>query len=157
MSAWWIGKRTINGAHAAFSWYFRNFQNNWESTYFNFNEDILCDMIEKAKGTGIDTFVLDDGWFGVRNSDTTGLGDWFVNQAKLPGGLKNVIKKCHECGMKFGIWIEPEMISEDSQLYQEHPDWCIRMPELPPCKSRHQLVLDFSNPKVVGYIKECIE
>ncbi len=130
--------------------------NNWESTYFNFNEDILCDMIEKAKGTGIDTFVLDDGWFGVRNSDTTGLGDWFVNQAKLPGGLKNVIKKCHECGMKFGIWIEPEMISEDSQLYQEHPDWCIRTPELPPCKSRHQLVLDFSNPKVVGYIKECI-
>lgn len=130
--------------------------NNWESTYFDFDEQKLCDMIEKARGTGIDTFVLDDGWFGNRNSDTTGLGDWFVNTKKLPGGLTNIIKKCHECGMQFGIWIEPEMISEDSDLYREHPDWCIRTSELAPCKSRHQLVLDLSNPTVLEHIKGVI-
>ena len=128
--------------------------NNWESTYFNFNEEVLCDLIQKAKGTGIDTFVLDDGWFGIRNSDTTGLGDWFVNKNKLPGGLQNIIQKCHECGMKFGLWIEPEMVSEDSQLYRKHPEWCIRTPEISPCKGRNQLVLDFSNPQVVDYVKK---
>ena len=130
--------------------------NNWESTYFDFNEEILCDLIEKAKGTGIDTFVLDDGWYGNRNSDTTGLGDWFVNTDKLEGGLKNVIQKCQECGMKFGLWFEPEMVSEDSELYRAHPDWCIKAPHLTPCKSRHQLVLDFANPDVVDYIKDAV-
>lgn len=130
--------------------------NNWESTYFDFTEEILCELIEKAKGTGIDTFVLDDGWFGNRNSDTTGLGDWFVNTEKLQGGLKNVIKKCQECGMKFGLWFEPEMVSEDSDLYRAHPEWCIRVPNIMPCKGRHQLVLDFSNPDVVEYIKNTV-
>ena len=130
--------------------------NNWESTYFDFTTKDLCELIEKAKGTGIDTFVLDDGWFGNRNSDTTGLGDWFVNTEKLQGGLKEVINKCHECGMKFGIWFEPEMVSEDSDLYRAHPEWCIRVPHLEPCKGRNQLVLDFSNPKVVEYIKQVV-
>lgn len=130
--------------------------NNWESTYFDFTTDGLCELIEKAKGTDIDTFVLDDGWFGKRDSDTTGLGDWFVNTDKLQGGLKAVIDKCHECGMKFGLWIEPEMISEDSDLYRAHPDWCIQSPGKIPCKSRNQWVLDFANPTVVEYVKEAI-
>ena len=130
--------------------------NNWESTYFDFTEKTLCDLIEKAKGTGIDTFVLDDGWYGNRNSDTTGLGDWFVNTEKLRGGLKKVIEKCHECGMKFGLWFEPEMVSEDSDLYRTHPEWCIRMPNVTPCEGRHQLVLDFANPEVVKYIKKVV-
>ncbi len=130
--------------------------NNWESTYFDFTEHTLRDLIEKAKGTGIDTFVLDDGWFGKRNSIMSGLGDWFVNTEKLQGGLKTVIAKCQECGMKFGLWFEPEMISEDSNLYQAHPDWCIHVPNIPPCKSRQQLVLDFSNPEVVEHIKRVV-
>lgn len=130
--------------------------NNWESTYFDFTEKTLCELIEKAEGTGIDTFVLDDGWYGNRNTDTTGLGDWYVNTDKLRGGLQKVIDKCHACGMNFGLWIEPEMVSEDSELYRAHPDWCIRVPHTAPCKSRHQFVLDFANPNVVDYIKEAI-
>lgn len=130
--------------------------NNWESTYFDFTTEKLCALIEKAKGTGIDTFVLDDGWFGKRDSDTTSLGDWTVNIEKLQGGLTAVIEKCHECGMKFGLWFEPEMISEDSDLYRAHPDWCIQAPGMTPCKSRHQWVLDFANPDVVAYVKEAV-
>ncbi len=130
--------------------------NNWESTYYDFTTNTLCELIEKAQGTGIDTFVLDDGWFGNRNSDTTGLGDWFVNTDKLQGGLTEVIDKCHACGMNFGLWFEPEMISEDSELYRKHPDWCVQVPDVIPCKSRNQLVLDFANPEVVEYIKKVV-
>lgn len=130
--------------------------NNWESTYFDFNTEKLCELIEKARGTGIDTFVLDDGWFGKRDSDKVGLGDWYVNTEKLQGGLETVIEKCHECGMKFGLWFEPEMVSEDSDLYRAHPAWCIQAPGMVPCKSRHQWVLDFANPEVVAYIKEVV-
>ncbi len=130
--------------------------NNWESTYFDFTENTLCDLIEKAKGTGIDTFVLDDGWFGKRNSDTSSLGDWVVNTEKLNGGLQKVIEKCRECGMRFGLWFEPEMVSEDSDLYRAHPEWCIRYPQAKVCKGRHQLVLDFSNPDVVEYAKQAV-
>ena len=130
--------------------------NNWESTYFDFTEETLCDLIEKAEGTGIDTFVLDDGWYGNRNTDRSGLGDWFVNTGKLKGGLETVIAKCHECGMQFGIWFEPEMVSENSDLYRAHPDWCIRVPDAPPCEGRHQLVLDLANPRVVEYIKRAV-
>ncbi len=130
--------------------------NNWESTYFDFNEKKLCALIEKAKGTGIDTFVLDDGWFGRRNDDSSSLGDWFVNTDKLKGGLTTIIKKCQECGMKFGLWFEPEMISENSNLCRAHPDWHISAPNIESCKGRHQWILDFANPKVVEYIKKTI-
>ena len=130
--------------------------NCWESFYFDFDEKSLFALIGKAKGTGIDTFVLDDGWFGNRNSDRTGLGDWRVNYGKLAGGLNAVAQTCRAAGMKFGIWIEPEMVSEDSDLYRAHPDWAVRHPDLTPCKGRHQLVLDFANPKVVEYLKGAI-
>ena len=130
--------------------------NNWESTYFDFDEKKLCDLIEKAKGTGIDTFVLDDGWFGKRNDDWTGLGDWFVNTDKLKGGLTAIIDKCKECGMKFGLWFEPEMISEDSDLFRAHPNWHISTPDLKACKGRNQWILDFANPEVVEYIKTTV-
>lgn len=127
--------------------------NCWESFYFDFDEKSIFSLIEKAKGTGIDTFVLDDGWFGKRNGEKSGLGDWRVNREKLSGGLKPVIDKCRECGMKFGIWIEPEMVSEDSDLYRAHPDWIIRKSGVKPCKGRFQFVLDYSNPQVIKYIK----
>jgi alpha-galactosidase len=130
--------------------------NNWESTYFDFDEKKLCDLIEKAKGTGIDTFVLDDGWFGKRNDDWSSLGDWFVNKDKLPGGLTAVIEKCRECNMKFGLWFEPEMINENSDLFRAHPNWHIAAPDIKACKSRHQWMLDFANPEVVEYIKKTI-
>lgn len=103
--------------------------NNWESTYFKFDEEILCGLIERAKGTGIDTFVLDDGWFGKRNDDCSSLGDWFVNTEKLKNGLTPIIEKCRACGMKFGLWFEPEMISEDSELHRAHPRLAYRRPE----------------------------
>ena len=92
--------------------------NNWEATYMDFTTEKLCTMIESVKGTGIDTFVLDDGWFGIRNHDRSGLGDWFVNMEKLPQGLTPIINCAHEHGMKFGLWFEPEMVSEDSDLYE---------------------------------------
>lgn len=130
--------------------------NNWESTYFDFDEKKLCDLIEKAKGTGIDTFVLDDGWFGKRNDDWTSLGDWFVDKNKLPNGLSGVIQKCRECNMKFGLWFEPEMISENSDLFRAHPNWHIAAPDIKACKSRHQWILDFANPEVVEYMKRTI-
>ena len=130
--------------------------NCWESFYFDFNDKALSELIEKAKGTGIDTFVLDDGWFVGRNSDKAGLGDWHVDYGKLSGGLKAVADDCRAAGMKFGIWIEPEMVSEDSDLYRAHPDWVVRHPDLTPCKGRHQLVLDFANPAVVDYVKGVI-
>ena len=130
--------------------------NNWESTYFDFDEKKLCDLIEKAKGTGIDTFVLDDGWFGKRNDDWSSLGDWVVNTNKLKGGLTAVIEKCKECGMKFGLWFEPEMVSEDSDLFRAHPNWYIAAPNIKACKSRHQWMLDLANPEVVEYLKETI-
>lgn len=130
--------------------------NCWESFYFDFDEKAIFSIIEKAKGTGIDTFVLDDGWFGERNSEKSGLGDWRVNDKKLAGGLKPVIDKCRENGMRFGIWIEPEMVNEDSDLFRAHPDWVIRHPKMAPCKGRYQYVLDFSDPKVVDYVKNAV-
>lgn len=130
--------------------------NNWEATYFDFNEEKLCALIESCKGLGIDTFVLDDGWFGHRNDDTTSLGDWFIHREKLPRGLKPVIDCCHANGLNFGIWFEPEMVSEDSELYRAHPDWAIKKEGRPFCTGRDQLVLDLSRPEVVAYLKETI-
>lgn len=130
--------------------------NNWEATYFDFDEEKLKALIQSCRGLGIDTFVLDDGWFGHRDNDTTSLGDWFVHRGKLPDGLKPVIDCCRENGMKFGLWVEPEMVSEDSELYRAHPDWAIRQEGRPFCLGRNQLVLDLSRPEVVAYLKETI-
>ncbi len=130
--------------------------NNWEATFFNFNNEKLFSLIDEASKLGIDTFVLDDGWFGKRNDDKSGLGDWFVNEKKVNGGLKTIINKCKENNLKFGLWIEPEMISEDSDLYRSHPDWAIKKDDVVPCRSRNQLVLDFTRKEVVDYIFEVI-
>ena len=130
--------------------------NNWEATYFDFDNEKLCSIIDAAAQLGVDTFVLDDGWFGKRDGDTSGLGDWFVNEKKLKGGLKAVIGHCKEKGLKFGLWFEPEMVSEDSELYRAHPDWAIGKAGVEPCRGRNQLVLDFTRKEVVDYIFETV-
>ncbi|MDE5897559.1 MAG: alpha-galactosidase, partial [Clostridia bacterium] len=130
--------------------------NNWEATYFDFNNEKLFAIIDEAAPLGIDTFVLDDGWFGKRDSDTSGLGDWKVNDTKLRGGLKTVIDRCKKNGLKFGLWFEPEMISEDSDLYRAHPDWAIQKEGVDPVRGRNQLVLDFTRKEVVDYIFESV-
>lgn len=130
--------------------------NSWEAAYFDVCEDTLLSIIDSCKGLGIDTFVLDDGWFGHRDDDTTSLGDWFVDKRKLPHGLTPLIEKCESIGMSFGLWFEPEMISEDSELYRTHPDWCIRQEGRPYCLGRHQLVLDLSRADVLAYLEESI-
>ncbi len=130
--------------------------NNWEATYFDFDNEKLFSIIDEAAKLGMDTFVLDDGWFGKRDGDTSGLGDWFVNERKLKGGLKAVIGHCKEKGLKFGLWFEPEMVSEDSDLYRAHPDWAIGKAGAEPCRSRNQLVLDFTRREVVDYIFETV-
>lgn len=130
--------------------------NNWEATYFDFDTDKLIAIIDGADRLGADTFVLDDGWFGKRDGDKSGLGDWFVNEAKLKGGLKPVIDRCKKNDMKFGLWFEPEMVSEDSDLYRAHPDWAIKKEGVPPCRSRNQLVLDFTKKEVVDYVFKAV-
>ncbi len=126
--------------------------NNWEATYMDFNLEKLSAIIDEAAKIGADTFVLDDGWFGKRDDDRTSLGDWFVNEKKLQGGLDAVIDCCKRNGLKFGLWFEPEMVSEDSELYRAHPDWTIHKEGVELCRSRNQLVLDFSRPEVVDDI-----
>lgn len=126
--------------------------NNWEATYFDINEEKIVAFIKGCKGLGIDTMVLDDGWFGHRDCDDSSLGDWFIDKRKFPNGLKKVIETCHSQDMKFGIWFEPEMISQDSELFKEHPDWCIHTDTRDPKESRNQLVLDFSRPEIVDYV-----
>ena len=130
--------------------------NNWEATYFGFDDNKLCAIIDGAAELGIDTFVLDDGWFGKRDSDTSGLGDWYVNKNKLPRGLDTVIGRCKSNGMKFGLWFEPEMISEDSDLFRKHPDWRFNVPGIEPASARRQYVLNLSRPEVVDYLKEAV-
>lgn len=126
--------------------------NNWEATYFGFDSEKLIALIDEAAALGIDTFVLDDGWFGKRNDDKSSLGDWFVNTDKLEGGLKPVIERCRKNGLKFGLWIEPEMISEDSDLYRAHSDWAIKKDGVEPVRGRNQLVLDLTRGEVVEYV-----
>lgn len=126
--------------------------NNWEATYFNFTEDRLVEIATKAKECGVELFVLDDGWFGKRISDRAGLGDWFVNKDRLPDGIKGVSEKIEALGMKFGLWIEPEMANMDSDLYRAHPDWILHVPQRNVSEGRHQYVLDFSRKEVVDYI-----
>ena len=130
--------------------------NNWEATYFDFNTDKLCNIIDSVHGTGIDTFVLDDGWFGVRNTDKSGLGDWFVNLDKLPQGLTPIIDHAHKNGLKFGLWFEPEMVNGNSDLYRAHPDWIIHADGIDACVGRDQYVLDLTREEVRDYIVESI-
>lgn len=126
--------------------------NNWEGTYFDFTEEKLLAMAERAHEAGIELFVLDDGWFGARNNDRAGLGDWFVNKSKLPSGIDGLATKINAIGMKFGLWFEPEMVNPDSELYRKHPDWAVRVSGRTPVESRHQLVLDLSRDEVCEYI-----
>lgn len=130
--------------------------NNWEATYFNFDDEKLCDIIDVAAELGIDTFVLDDGWFGKRDSDTTGLSDWFVNEKKLKGGLDGIIKRCKEKGLAFGLWFEPEMVSEDSDFYRAHPDYIVGKIGIQPAMGRTQFVLDFTRKEVIDSIFDAV-
>lgn len=122
--------------------------NNWEATYFDFNEEKITDIAKQASKLGIEMMVLDDGWFGKRNSDDSSLGDWFVNEQKLPRGLKSLSDAIHSYGMGFGLWFEPEMISPNSDLYREHPDWCLHVPDRHRSLGRNQLILDYSRADV---------
>ena len=126
--------------------------NNWEATYFDFNEEKILDIAKKAKDIGVELFVLDDGWFGKRNWDNCSLGDWYPNLEKLPNGITGLAKKIEEMGMKFGLWFEPEMTNKDSDLYREHPDWLLADTRRQYCHSRNQYVLDFSKKEVVDHI-----
>jgi len=129
--------------------------NNWEATYFDFDENKLKELFKDAKELGVDLFLLDDGWFGnkyPRNGDNAGLGDWQENKKKLPNGLGYLVKEATKEGIKFGIWIEPEMVNPKSELYEKHLDWVIRQPERPEIYSRNQLVLDLSNPEVQDFV-----
>lgn len=122
--------------------------NSWEAAYFDFTGDTIVELAKEAKALGIDMVVMDDGWFGKRNDDNSSLGDWYVNEEKLGGTLTKLIERVNAEGVKFGIWIEPEMVSEDSDLYREHPEWAITIPGRKPVRSRNQLVLDFSRKEV---------
>ena len=126
--------------------------NNWEATYFKFNTDKILGIARQARDMGVDLMVLDDGWFGRRDDDNRALGDWYVNMEKLPGGLDPLIQGINDLGMKFGIWIEPEMVSEDSDLYRAHPDWALTVPGRMPAMGRNQLVLDMSRAEVVEHL-----
>ncbi|MCM1103916.1 MAG: alpha-galactosidase [Clostridium sp.] len=130
--------------------------NNWEATYFDFNTEKLIAIAKKASELGIEMLVMDDGWFGHRNDDNSSLGDWFVNEEKLPGGLSRLVDEVNRLGMKFGIWMEPEMISPDSDLYREHPDWAIAIPGRTAGLCRNQYVLDLSRQEIVDYVYERI-
>lgn len=126
--------------------------NNWEATYFDYDEEKLVEIAEKAAECGIELFVLDDGWFGTRNSDREGLGDWYVNYDKLKNGISGLSEKIRKTGLKFGIWFEPEMVNRKSSLYSQHPDWIIKDPNHTASYGRNQYVLDFSRPEVVENI-----
>ncbi|GAB3717370.1 alpha-galactosidase [Spirosoma lituiforme] len=129
--------------------------NNWEATYFDFNEEKLSALFKDGKKLGVDLFLLDDGWFGnkyPRNNDKTSLGDWQENMKKLPHGLGYLVKDAERAGIKFGIWLEPEMVSPKSELYEKHPDWVIKLPNRSEYYFRNQLVLDLSNPNVQDFV-----
>ncbi|RRD96434.1 alpha-galactosidase [Clostridiales bacterium COT073_COT-073] len=131
--------------------------NNWEATEMTFDEELILKIAAKAKEAGAELFVLDDGWFGTRNDDTQGLGDWFVNTEKLPSGIDGLSKKITDMGIAFGLWIEPEMINKNSKLYETHPDWLMVDPAREPSPSRHQFILDYSRPEVVDGIYQMLE
>jgi len=129
--------------------------NNWESTYFDFNESKLFELLKETKSLGVDLFLLDDGWFAnkyARNDDHTGLGDWQENKTKLPNGIASLVKEAQKDGVKFGIWVEPEMVSPKSELYEKHKDWVVRQPKRDEYYFRNQLELDLSNPQVQDFV-----
>lgn len=134
--------------------------NNWETTYFNFNEPKLVGLLDDTKKMGLDLFLLDDGWFAnkyPRNDDRAGLGDWQENKAKLPDGLGYLVKEANGKGVKFGIWIEPEMVNPKSELYENHPDWILKLPNRPENYYRNQLVLDMTNPEVQEFVYNIVD
>jgi alpha-galactosidase len=134
--------------------------NNWETTYFNFNEPKLVGLLDDTKKMGLDLFLLDDGWFAnkyPRNDDKAGLGDWQENKAKLPDGLGYLVKEANNQGVKFGIWIEPEMVNPRSELYENHPDWVLKLPNRPENYFRNQLVLDMTNPEVQEFVYNVVD
>ncbi|EOT2959490.1 alpha-galactosidase [Clostridium perfringens] len=130
--------------------------NNWEATYFDFNEVKIKEIAKEASKLGMELFVLDDGWFGNRNDDKSSLGDWFVNEGKLKGGLSKLAKDINNMGLEFGLWFEPEMISPISKLYEKHPNWCIHIPGRTRSQARSQLILDLSRKEVCDYIIESV-
>ncbi len=129
--------------------------NNWESTYFDFNEDKLKELLKNTRELGVDLFLLDDGWFAnkyPRNGDKSGLGDWEANRKKLPNGIATLVKEADKNGVKFGLWIEPEMVNPKSELYEKHPEWVVKQPAREEHYFRNQLVLDLGNPKVQDFV-----
>lgn len=126
--------------------------NNWEATYFDFNENKIKEIAKEAADLGMELFVLDDGWFGKRDDDNSSLGDWFVNEEKLKGGLNKLASEINDMGLQFGLWFEPEMVSPISELYKEHPDWCLHIPGRIRSEARRQLILDYSREDVCDYI-----
>lgn len=130
--------------------------NSWEAAYFNFKESNLCKLAKAAKDVGVELFVLDDGWFGKRNADNASLGDWYDNTEKLPQGLAGLSAKIRDMGLDFGIWVEPEMVNEDSDLYRAHPEWAVRIPGQQHACGRNQMILDFSQKEVQDYIVDAL-
>ena len=130
--------------------------NNWEATYFDFNETSIKNIAKEASNLGMELFVLDDGWFGKRNNDDCSLGDWFVNEDKIKGGLGKLSKEINDMGLQFGLWFEPEMVCPVSELYEKHPDWCIHIPGRTRSEARMQLILDLSRDDVCDYIIETL-
>ncbi len=130
--------------------------NNWEATHFAFDEANLLAMATVGRDLGVELFVLDDGWFGERDSDDTSLGDWSVDRRKLPNGLDGLGARVEELGLKFGLWIEPEMVSQRSRLFEAHPDWAVGVPGRRRTESRQQLVLDMSRAEVVDHLFEVL-
>lgn len=128
--------------------------NSWEAAYFDISESRLLKLAKAGKEAGVELLVMDDGWFGTRNDDKQSLGDWFVNVKKLPGGLKGICEKINALGLDFGVWVEPEMISVNSELYRAHPDWAMQIPGKPHSEGRNQRILDLTNAQVVDYIIE---
>ncbi|HUB90098.1 MAG TPA: alpha-galactosidase [Dyella sp.] len=131
--------------------------NSWEATGFDVNEAGQMALAQKAASIGVERFVVDDGWFGARNSDKAGLGDWTVNPQKFPHGLKPLIDRVHALGMDFGIWVEPEMVNPDSNLYRAHPDWVLNMTGRPRTLGRHQMVLNLARPDVRAYVFHALD
>ena len=130
--------------------------NNWEATDFDFDQAKLIKLAKEAAELGIELFVLDDGWFGKRNNDKSSLGDWYVNKKKLPDGISGLASKINKLGMMFGLWVEPEMVNEDSDLFRAHPDWIVRTPDRKPCYGRNQFVLDLTLPQVRRFIADAM-
>ncbi|MEJ9165255.1 alpha-galactosidase, partial [Paenibacillus graminis] len=130
--------------------------NNWEATYFDFDADKIAAIAKEAGPLGIELFVLDDGWFGKRDSDNSSLGDWFEDRRKLPGGLADLAGRVNAEGLQFGLWVEPEMVSPDSELYRKHPDWCLHAEGRRRTEARNQLILDLSRSEVCDYLYETL-